>query len=108
MIDDQITRALLPFWLDQFPQMRMPRSFDRRINPLVDTVKPLYAPEPAEYRTFMWFIHRIKDANGQRDNIAPGLPGKVERRGGKFRGLQEPYPRSQERHGGKECAINGM
>lgn len=90
MVDDQISNALIPFWVDAKPNERIPRSFDRRINGLVDLISPFYSGEPDEYRIFMWFIQRIKDANGRRDNIAHGIPGTITKKGRTYKGLMIP------------------
>ena len=92
MIDDQITRILGPFWFDHHPEERMPRSFDRRINRLVDILTPMYVYEPDEYRIFKWYVHRLKTANGQRDDISHGIPGSFTRKGRTLTGLMVPFP----------------
>lgn len=91
-VDNEVTRILQPFWFDAHPEKRMPRSFDKRVGNLVKIVEPLYADEPEERRIFKWYIQRLKDANGQRDNIAHGIPGTITKGGRTFQGLMVPYP----------------
>ncbi len=103
-IDDQITQMLLPFWFDDRPTQGIPRSFDRRIGALVEIVSPLYANEPDELRQFQWYVQRLRNANGQRDQIAHGIPGTITKNGRTFWGLVISFPSRETKYISKSIA----
>jgi hypothetical protein len=93
MIDNQITDILDHFWLEKHPQEKMPRAFDKRIEHLQECATDLYGKrDPGELRIFKWYAQRLKDANGLRDCIAHGMPGKITKPGATFEGLMVPKP----------------
>lgn len=98
IIDNEVTRILEPFWLKNTPNERMPRSFDKRIQHLTDSVRPLYADEPEEERTFLWFVHRLKDVNGRRDQLAHGIPGTIKKGRREYVGLMVPFPSNRTKY----------
>lgn len=92
-IDHEISRMCQMFWLKEHPEERLPQSFDTRANILKIFAKALYVPrEPAEYRIFVWFIQRIKAANGKRDDLAHGIHGLITKNGRTREGLLVPHP----------------
>lgn len=98
MLDAETTRLCEIFWIHHHPQDALPRPFDRRVRILRDFAANIYAQEPAEFLTFAWFLQRLKTANGHRDHIAHGLPGRITRHGREFAGLLVPHPSSDDRY----------
>ncbi len=92
MIDTDISRALLLFWCQDKPDEPPPRSFDRRIASLMRYAEALYVNEPDERRTFRWYAQRLKQANGLRDSVAHGQPGKITKGRRTYFGLMVPQP----------------
>lgn len=96
--DNSITQILQIFWANDRPNERMPRSFDKRVDNLVEFVEPLLASEPDELRVFRWYIQRLRDANGKRDSISHGIPGTITKNGRTFQGLMVPHPSKRTIH----------
>jgi hypothetical protein len=93
IVDDCITQILWSLWFYEHQQTeRPPRSFDRRIAELKRLVKLLDQNEPDEFRTYAWFDQRLRTANGKRDNIAHGVPGRMTKNGKEYEALQIPFP----------------
>lgn len=97
-IDNEITRILEPFWSVQKPEERMPRPFDQRITILREIVTPFYNAEPDELRAFLWYLERLKSANGNRDNISHGIAGKITKGRKTFPGLMVAFPSKATKH----------
>jgi hypothetical protein len=78
LLDQEVTRLATGSWLVEHPQERMPREFSRRAKYLRRVADDVYLNklnEPDEHRQFYWFMKRVTDAQGLRDDVAHGLPG---------------------------------
>ena len=75
---------------------KLPRAFDRRADIVLDDARSFYAKEypdePSEFRQFSWFMQRLKSANGRRDAVIHGMPGKVTKNGRTYDGIHVPFP----------------
>ena len=92
MIDAEITKMVQLFWFRQNPNRPPPRSFDRRIKNLLVFAATLYTDEPDEHLVFKWYAQRLKTANGLRDDITHGIPGKITKSSHTYDGLMVPKP----------------
>jgi hypothetical protein len=94
-IDASVTEICDRFWPDVHPREGIPRPFVRRSKELKDYGRSLYLDklqEPDEWRTFAWYVQRLRTLNDQRDDIAHGQPGLITKNGKQFEGLMVPYP----------------
>ncbi len=97
-IDNRIIDITRRFWMHYRLDEIIPRSFDARRKRLKQFGKTLYENEPEEYLYFSWFLTRLSDANGFRDDICHGIPGTVTKRGRNFECLQISHPSKETRH----------
>jgi hypothetical protein len=97
-IDWTITNILELFWRDNKAGQPMPRSFDQRIAYLEEFLTPLYHTEPDELRTFLWYLQRLKTANGNRDDVAHGIVGKITKGSRTYSGLMVPFPSKETKY----------
>lgn len=93
LVDNTITQVLWSLWFYEHAQTeRPPRSFDRRIAELKRLAKILYQNDPDELRQYSWFDQRIRTANGKRDNVAHGIPGRMTKDGKEREALEIQFP----------------
>jgi hypothetical protein len=86
------------FQTGPLPIEPLPKPFDRRVAFLEAHARRLYAEEPDELRTFVYFTHRLKSVSGCRDDLAHGRPGMITRRGKQRQGLLVPSLRKDDRY----------
>ncbi|MFZ1813223.1 MAG: hypothetical protein WBO55_11780 [Rhizobiaceae bacterium] len=98
MLEQDFIKLTRVFWHHYGAGSSIPRSFDARKKALRDFSRTLYAEEPEELRAFLWFLQRLADANGKRDDICHGIPGEVRRRGKTYKCLAIYHPSKPTRY----------
>jgi hypothetical protein len=99
-IDAGVTDICQNFWVDEHPQVTIPRPFDKRSKAIKDYGRKLYLEklqERDEWRFFAWYIQRLRTLNDRRDDIAHGQPGLITKDGKQFEGLMVPRPSKETR-----------
>jgi hypothetical protein len=97
-IDWRVTQTLEPFWLGAKPNDQMPRSFDQRITNLEELATPVFKSAPSDLRTFLWFLQRLKTANGQRDSVTHGIVGQITKNNRTYYGIMIPHPSKKTKY----------
>lgn len=108
LIDHEITRICENWWYRAFPNERVPRSFDRRLDGLKVIGSRLFMLDAAEHRIFRWYLHRLAQADSKRDDISHGIPVKATHPYKKieYDALRIPFPSRPTRF--QKMSVDGL
>jgi hypothetical protein len=92
MIQEQFGRSFALLWQSHHKEKKPPASFDKQMALWVALIETLFRSNPDYLNYCLDYVQRVRSANGQRDDIAHGVPGVIEKRGRSFFGLMVSRP----------------